>query len=90
MSPPFPPLLSRSSLRLFTDLRSHSDYDLFTILAQDQVGGLQVLNREKQWVDATPVPGTFVVNIADRTLSRGLCGTVRLFTFRCRAPEMVQ
>lgn len=48
------------------DARAHSDYDLVTILAQDSVGGLQVLNRDKKWVDATPIPGTFVVNIADR------------------------
>ncbi|EGY18972.1 2OG-Fe(II) oxygenase [Verticillium dahliae VdLs.17] len=35
------------------------------IPASDDVGGLQVLNREGQWIRASPVPGTFVVNIAD-------------------------
>ncbi|KAK1968808.1 2OG-Fe(II) oxygenase superfamily protein [Colletotrichum sublineola] len=44
---------------------SHTDFQLFTILWQDAVGGLQVLNRESQWIRATPIPGTFVVNIAD-------------------------
>ncbi|TQV95599.1 hypothetical protein V2A60_000783 [Cordyceps javanica] len=44
---------------------SHTDFQLFTILWQDDAGGLQVLNREGQWMRARPVPGTFVVNIAD-------------------------
>ncbi|KAH6692984.1 gibberellin 3-beta-dioxygenase [Verticillium dahliae] len=44
---------------------SHTDFQLFTMLWQDDVGGLQVLNREGQWIRASPVPGTFVVNIAD-------------------------
>ncbi|KAI0460274.1 2OG-Fe(II) oxygenase [Xylaria acuta] len=44
---------------------SHTDFQLFTILWQDSNGGLQVLNRRGQWINARPVPGTFVVNIAD-------------------------
>ena len=44
---------------------SHTDFQLFTILWQDQVGGLQVLNRDGQWINAKPIEGTFVVNIAD-------------------------
>ncbi|KAI3396757.1 hypothetical protein diail_11719 [Diaporthe ilicicola] len=44
---------------------SHTDFQLFTILHQDTVPGLQVLSREGQWLNAPPVPGTFVVNIAD-------------------------
>lgn len=44
---------------------SHTDFQFFTILWQDQVGGLQVLSREGQWIRATPIEGTFVVNIAD-------------------------
>ncbi|KAF6830839.1 1-aminocyclopropane-1-carboxylate oxidase 2 [Colletotrichum musicola] len=44
---------------------SHTDFQLFTILWQDSVGGLQVLNRQGQWIRAAPIPGTFVVNIAD-------------------------
>ncbi|KAI1202163.1 2OG-Fe(II) oxygenase [Nemania serpens] len=44
---------------------SHTDFQLFTILWQDDSGGLQVLNRRGQWINARPVAGTFVVNIAD-------------------------
>src|SRR5690606_22182919 len=44
---------------------SHTDLQLFTLLWQDNCGGLQVLNREGQWINAVPIPGTFVVNIGD-------------------------
>ncbi|WP_343559381.1 isopenicillin N synthase family dioxygenase [Kiloniella sp. b19] len=44
---------------------AHTDYGNLTILAQDDVGGLQVMNREGQWVEGPPVPGTFVINIGD-------------------------
>ena len=42
----------------------HSDYGLLTILLQDDVGGLQV-KTPGGWVEAPPVPGTFVCNIGD-------------------------
>lgn len=45
---------------------AHSDYECFTILAQDDVGGLQVLNSAGEWISATPIPGTFVVNVGDQ------------------------
>lgn len=44
---------------------SHTDFQLFTILWQDCVGGLQVLNRQGEWINAKPIEGTFVVNIGD-------------------------
>ncbi|PYQ42287.1 MAG: isopenicillin N synthase family oxygenase [Acidobacteria bacterium] len=42
----------------------HSDYGLLTILWQDDVGGLQVKTREG-WVEARPLPQSFVCNIGD-------------------------
>jgi len=42
----------------------HSDYGLLTILWQDDVGGLQVKTPDG-WVDARPVPRSFVCNIGD-------------------------
>jgi isopenicillin N synthase-like dioxygenase len=44
---------------------THSDYECFTILAQDDVGGLQVRNSAGRWIEATPVPGTLLINIGD-------------------------
>ncbi|KAK3989039.1 Clavaminate synthase-like protein, partial [Cladorrhinum sp. PSN332] len=44
---------------------SHTDFQLFTILWQDDSGGLEVLTRQGQWLRAPPVEGTFVVNFAD-------------------------
>lgn len=49
---------------------AHTDFECFTILAQqDDVQALQVLNKNKQWINAPPIPGTFVCNIGD-TLAR--------------------
>ncbi len=44
---------------------AHTDYEMFTILAQDANPGLQVLNGVGRWIDIPPVAGTFVVNIGD-------------------------
>jgi isopenicillin N synthase-like dioxygenase len=42
----------------------HTDYGLLTLLAQDQIGGLQVKSRG-DWVDVAPVSGALVCNIGD-------------------------
>jgi isopenicillin N synthase-like dioxygenase len=38
---------------------------VLTLLYQDDVGGLQVLSGDGEWVTAHPIPGTFVVNVGD-------------------------
>uniref|UniRef100_A0A0E0C3A4 Fe2OG dioxygenase domain-containing protein n=1 Tax=Oryza meridionalis TaxID=40149 RepID=A0A0E0C3A4_9ORYZ len=53
----------------------HTDPSLFTVLAQDAVGGLQVRREEEEgvgggggrgeWVDVAPVAGALVVNVGD-------------------------
>ena len=44
---------------------SHTDMQCFTLLWQDMSGGLQVLSAQDDWIEATPIEGTIVVNIAD-------------------------
>lgn len=43
----------------------HTDYGFLTVLVQDSAGGLEVRRRDGTWLPAPPVPGTWVVNVAD-------------------------
>lgn len=55
-------------------ISEHSDYGLVTLLAQDQVPGLQVKNADGHWVGAPPLPGSFVINLGQQMerLTNGL------------------
>lgn len=44
---------------------THTDYGNVTILATDEVAGLEVLNRQGEWIEAPYVPDAFVCNIGD-------------------------
>jgi len=43
----------------------HTDYGNVTLLATDDVGGLEVRRRDGRWIDASPLAGAYVVNIGD-------------------------
>jgi len=62
------PSVRRQTLELDGQARAnaHSDYGSITLLFQDDIGGLEVQNPHTQeYVPATPIPGTIVVNVAD-------------------------
>ena len=58
----YPPVTSIDDRRW--GVGEHTDYGLLTILAQDTNGGLQV-RSSAGWVDAEPLPGSFVCNLGD-------------------------
>lgn len=46
-------------------LGAHTDYTFFTLVQQEKVAALQVLNANGIWVDAPPRPRSYVVNVGD-------------------------
>jgi isopenicillin N synthase-like dioxygenase len=44
---------------------AHTDWGGVTTLAQDEIGGLQVQMPDGSWLDAPPVPGSYIVNLGD-------------------------
>ena len=77
----YPPLPAICDASLWS-VGEHTDYGLLTILKQDENGGLQVKSNGK-WIEAPPVPGTFVCNIGDM-LDRMTGGRYRSTAHRVR------
>ena len=60
----YPPGAPRRPEDLF-GIHPHTDYGFMTILAQDDVGGLQVRRVDGTWIDAVYIPETFIINVGD-------------------------
>jgi isopenicillin N synthase-like dioxygenase len=44
---------------------AHQDTGAFTLLMQDDVGGLEVQNRKGSWIGAPHIPGAYLINIGN-------------------------
>ncbi|XP_048258361.1 proline hydroxylase buaE-like isoform X2 [Haliotis rufescens] len=64
----------------------HSDYGTVTLLFQDDIGGLEVMNTDDVYVPAQPVPGAIVVNIGD-LMQRWTADKLRAAKHRVLIPE---
>ncbi|XP_042883831.1 2-oxoglutarate-Fe(II) type oxidoreductase ppzD-like [Penaeus japonicus] len=59
--PPVPEAVPAEAIRC----GAHTDYGTITLLFQDDIGGLQVRDRNNEWVNADPLPGAILVNVGD-------------------------
>jgi len=60
----YPPL-PQVALAEASSMVAHTDEGPFTILAQDDVGGLEVKRRDGTWIAAPPIAGAFTINVGD-------------------------
>ncbi|MBD2302697.1 isopenicillin N synthase family oxygenase [Nostoc sp. FACHB-190] len=60
----YPPDQLSSNDEIRWGVGEHTDYGVLTILKQDNLGGLQIKSKSR-WIDAPPVPNSFVCNIGD-------------------------
>ncbi|KAF8073579.1 hypothetical protein FPV67DRAFT_754310 [Lyophyllum atratum] len=62
----YPPQTGPADDRII-GIGAHTDWECFTILWQEPgIQALEVLNSEKQWINAPPIPGTLVINLGDQ------------------------
>ena len=59
------PSLPKSSPQDLYGSAPHTDFGCLTILAQDNIGGLQVQSPEGVWLDVPKLENSFVVNVGD-------------------------
>jgi isopenicillin N synthase-like dioxygenase len=77
----YPPL-APSELDSLWSVGEHTDYGLLTIVRLDDCGGLEV-KSPSGWIEAPPIPGSFVCNIGDM-LDRMTGGFYRSTPHRAR------
>ncbi|MCV6574748.1 MAG: isopenicillin N synthase family oxygenase [Cohaesibacter sp.] len=61
----YPPQTALHDPERIMGIGAHSDYDVFTILATDDVPALEVQNSADQWIAAPPIDNAFIVNVGD-------------------------
>mgnify|MGYP001225883530 FL=1 len=44
---------------------THTDYECFTLLLQDDIGGLELMNASGEWIDVPPITDSMMVNIGE-------------------------
>lgn len=83
----YPPIHHDTDIKL-NQIRcgEHSDYGSITLLFQDDVGGLELRNRDGVFVPATPMVGTVLVNIGD-TMERWTSDKLTSTKHRVVIPE---
>jgi isopenicillin N synthase-like dioxygenase len=80
----YPPFSIQPNSTSEWSVGEHTDYGLLTILKQDGSGGLQIKSKSG-WIDAPPIPDTFVCNIGDM-LDRLTGGVYRSTPHRVKNP----
>lgn len=60
----YPPQPESSGKNQF-GVAPHTDFGVLTVLCQDSTGGLQVQDKDGNWIHAPPIEGTLVVNVGD-------------------------
>jgi isopenicillin N synthase-like dioxygenase len=61
----YPPQDASASANGRFGTRPHTDNGAFTLLAQDDTGGLEILGADGEWIGVPPVPGSYVVNLGE-------------------------
>ena len=59
----YPPVEPHSNIN--QGIGDHTDFGCLTILAQDEIGGLQIRQADGTWITASPRPDTLVINLGD-------------------------